>query len=319
MQSTVETLSIRGIESLQEGVKGASVEPVQLKPGFVSGRLTFADTGSGILTFGEVSGDIRLRGPLSEDTVTLGVLTQVTGTTSQWGKETRQGDFGIFPANVEHEAIYSADTNYLTVALAANDLDRWMESYQSRPKMNFWSSGSMYRTDPLQMKRLVERGRQVVLSVQNSPSILSYAEARQAMMDDFVDGFFDAFTGAGAIAEHGSDRCAAPHLLVRRAEDYCLDQESVCPRIGDICDSLGVSERTLRRAFIDVVGIPPTVYLRRLRLTRVRRQLACVQSQPCRVSDVAMQNGFWELGRFAAEYKCLFGELPSQTLGKSVQ
>jgi AraC-like DNA-binding protein len=38
------------------------------------------------------------------------------------------------------------------------------------------------------------------------------------------------------------------------------------------------------------------------------------------IADIAYQNGFYELGRFATTYKGLFGELPSQTMASpSVQ
>jgi AraC family ethanolamine operon transcriptional activator len=32
------------------------------------------------------------------------------------------------------------------------------------------------------------------------------------------------------------------------------------------------------------------------------------------VKSIALDSGFWELGRFAVEYKRLFGESPSETL-----
>jgi AraC family ethanolamine operon transcriptional activator len=39
-------------------------------------------------------------------------------------------------------------------------------------------------------------------------------------------------------------------------------------------------------------------------------------SQLATVSDVAVRYGFWHMSKFAADYRWLFGELPSQTLAK---
>ena len=57
-------------------------------------------------------------------------------------------------------------------------------------------------------------------------------------------------------------------------------------------------------------------YLRHLRLHRVRAELADASRtrSPAAVTTVASRWGFVHFGRFAQQYRQLFGESPSQTL-----
>lgn len=81
--------------------------------------------------------------------------------------------------------------------------------------------------------------------------------------------------------------------------------------IVELCASLGVSARTLRRAFLERFGLGPMTYYRRIRLNATRAALK--GSPPHGVAEVARQFGFHHLGNFAADYRCLFGERPSVT------
>lgn len=318
MAQTIEILPISGMETLQEGVKGATVEPVQLKPGRIEGSLAFAPTEAGTLTFGNVTGDIRLRGPLSADTVTVGILTQVSGRTTQWGAEMQSGDFGWFPPNVEHEAVYSATSTYLTIALPKSALERLCDRFEDPARRNFWSTGAMYRAPEDVTQNLLRRCQLAGEAMTAFPRLFSVREAREAMVEELLDYFATAFQGAGAIVECGPDDCRAPHALVRRAEDYLQDRIDSLIQVRHLCTELGVSERTLRRAFIDAVGLPPSTFIRNLRMSRVRQELLHADKSRSTVGDIAMQHAFWELGRFASEYRTLFGEYLADTLSTPI-
>jgi AraC family ethanolamine operon transcriptional activator len=101
--------------------------------------------------------------------------------------------------------------------------------------------------------------------------------------------------------------------LVRRAEDYlraCLGEPL---SLLDLCRELGVSERTLHYAFQEVRGLSPMAYFRACRLNAVRQELKTAPDRAS-VQEIAQRWGFWHPGEFAAAYRRLFGELPSQTL-----
>jgi len=55
-------------------------------------------------------------------------------------------------------------------------------------------------------------------------------------------------------------------------------------------------------------------YLNRRALHQVRRALKAANPSVATVTQVASEFGVWELGRFARDYRNLFGELPSETL-----
>ncbi len=84
--------------------------------------------------------------------------------------------------------------------------------------------------------------------------------------------------------------------------------------VADLCRVARVSERTLRYAFHDELDLSPHAFLRRLRLHAARRELMNAEGAVPHIAVVAYRQGFLELGRFAADYRRLFGELPSQTL-----
>jgi AraC family ethanolamine operon transcriptional activator len=101
--------------------------------------------------------------------------------------------------------------------------------------------------------------------------------------------------------------------LVRRADDYmraCLGEPL---SLLELCRELGVSERTLHYAFQEVRGLSPMAYFRAVRLNAVRQELKTA-ADTATVHEVAQRWGFWHTGEFAAAYRRLFGELPSQTL-----
>lgn len=83
--------------------------------------------------------------------------------------------------------------------------------------------------------------------------------------------------------------------------------------VNDLCSAAGVSERSLRRLFHDRFGISPKNYLNRIRLNSVRRDMKNCSYVDRNIADIANKHGFWHMGQFAADYRKLFGELPSQT------
>lgn len=82
--------------------------------------------------------------------------------------------------------------------------------------------------------------------------------------------------------------------------------------IAGICRRLGVSERTLQRAFQEHLGAGLRAYERERRLRGVHGAILA-EGDRRTITDIAMSFGFWHLGRFAGAYKALFGCSPTET------
>jgi AraC family ethanolamine operon transcriptional activator len=105
--------------------------------------------------------------------------------------------------------------------------------------------------------------------------------------------------------------------IVARSEDFAHRHTGEPVTIAQLSAVSGVSERSLRNAFYEVCAVGPKRYLRIRSLHHVRRALTRTGSGRSSVTDVATFHGFFELGRFAGEYKALFGEAPTETLQKT--
>jgi transcriptional regulator GlxA family with amidase domain len=81
--------------------------------------------------------------------------------------------------------------------------------------------------------------------------------------------------------------------------------------VADLSRIAGINQRTLSRAFREVHGVGPYRYLRYLRLSEVKRLL--LSAEDSTITQVAMQYGFRELGKFGVLYRKAFGESPSET------
>jgi AraC-like DNA-binding protein len=107
--------------------------------------------------------------------------------------------------------------------------------------------------------------------------------------------------------------------VVCQAEDFVRQHCGERISVSRLSTIVGVSERSLRNAFHDVYATGPKRYLMIRQLHRVRQALRAPRDIGWTVTDIATLHGFFELGRFAGDYKGLFGEGPSQTLSRARQ
>ena len=96
--------------------------------------------------------------------------------------------------------------------------------------------------------------------------------------------------------------------VVRRALRL-LSGAADLPRVSNLAGHLGVSERHLRRAFDEVVGLSPKEYSR---IVRFQRAFQSARMSPERTwSRIAQFHGYYDQAHMIAEFRALSGQTPS--------
>ncbi len=100
--------------------------------------------------------------------------------------------------------------------------------------------------------------------------------------------------------------------VLRKALDYIAAFPQEPLTVERLCMASAGSMSTLERAFAEHFGVSPKRYLMLSRFSGVRRALLNITDTRS-ITSVANEWGFWHMGKFAADYKRIFGQLPSET------
>ncbi len=153
--------------------------------------------------------------------------------------------------------------------------------------------------------------RELFAATEADSAALHHPNAQRSVVSALAGVLSAAVSGDGGIT-HAASRDARSRL-VERAKAYVLGRRETPVTVTELCEFLCVSRRTLQYCFQDVLGVNPVQYLRAIRLNGVRRELR-ERRTGLRIGDVAARWGFWHFSQFSADYRRMFGELPSETL-----
>jgi len=283
----------------KERAPGAwALMPIALERGFVQ----FIDEPCAALTHGVISRDVA----------GFGVALANTGGYRMNGHPVSGNVFAMFGPGAAHFASSSGPTRWAAVSFAPMDLGTALGALRGGEPPTL---GTVFRpvlAAPGAANAAVDLLFAALTTIESDPSAFATANARASLERSLLDAFARAVTSADSTAVQ--DRAKLPATrLVRQCEEYLESHLHLPVYIAELCALTGASERTLRNAFHTVYGVGPTRYLVQRRLALARRALRHAQPGDT-VTAIATRNGLWDLGRFAADYRALYGEPPSATL-----
>jgi len=147
-----------------------------------------------------------------------------------------------------------------------------------------------------------------------APAVIARPEAARGLEQALIEAMVGCLDGGEVHEDTAARRQHA--LILRRFHRVIEEHSDRALYIPELCRSVGVSERTLRVCCEEQLGMSPKRFLLLRRMSLARRALRETTPLETTVTEIATRYGFWQFGRFAGEYKALFGELPSAMLAR---
>jgi AraC-like DNA-binding protein len=206
------------------------------------------------------------------------------------------------PLQAASMSLPTEDMARLSIALTGRDLT---------PRLGMVS---LLASSPLldRLRRLHEAASRLAAT---APEIIASSDAARGLEKTLVDAMFDCLTQGGA-QEDASSR-GRHHAIAKRFRAFVEKNPEEPLYIADVCAATGVNKRTLHLCCQEQLGVGPKRYLMLRRMHLARRALAGGPANALSVTEIATRYGFWELGRFAVNYRAIFGESPSATLHRA--
>ncbi|AWK84884.1 helix-turn-helix domain-containing protein [Azospirillum thermophilum] len=255
------------------------------------------------------------------DMVVIGLPSLRSAPARFEGKEVEENDIMAFSGAKVCEFICSGPMSVLAIAIDA----RRLKDYRlTLPGMDRLRSGCFPSSHATKLRAELERLLNSVPEAGAAPQeaagpggLLRHAGVHMPILDRCLQ-VVEQITSDAPEPE----RSLAPsqrHVLVDRVVEYVRAHPDDTLSVAQIAQAVGVTTRMLEYSFASVLGITPKAWLRMIRLNAARRALKAADPRSATVAGIAMDHGFWHLGRFSTYYAAMYGEKPSDTLKARAQ
>ena len=302
-------------EQFQEVVEGSQLDHQMLRPGLCSAELARWHMGPITIDSGFYEFSTFVRGTFPSDRICIGIARGHRQQPWVNGYGIDENAIQVYAEGAELAYRSEPATRWMVISLSREHLQEISLLHLGRP-LSLVESGMVNLPVPqiyphrfLSLLDSLEKS--VVFSNQSAPTLLPRLYALCVEMLASTDARM-----AGILEERSRHRL---NTVLRADRALRAWAQSGQPYSSEnLCRQLATTERTLQLYFNQVLGFGPKAWFRNIAMNRVYRELRRHPREAGAVSEVALKYGFDHLGRFSRDYKFLFGESPSTTLGQSL-
>jgi AraC-like DNA-binding protein len=200
------------------------------------------------------------------------------------------------------------------IALDPFQLEQYGRALSGKP-FSLPSEGKILRPSPRNLARLRRLHAQVCRLAETRPKLLAHTEVARAIEQGLIQTLVACLTATSMRADGAIKRRHASIMI--RFEEVLADHLGEPLHTTELCELIGVTERTLRSCCAEFLGMSPVRYVLLRRLRRARVALRDAAPDGVTLLELVRGFGFTELGPFEAAYRAAFSETPLTTLQRA--
>jgi AraC-like DNA-binding protein len=238
-----------------------------------------------------------------------------SGPVPVWGgTELRPGEIVFHGRGERLHQPTSGSFVWNVIALDPLQLEKYGRALSGKP-FSLPSEGKILRPSPRNVARLRRLHTQVCRLAETKPRLLAHTEVARAIEQGLIETLVGCLTATKMRADDPTKRRHAS--IMKRFEEVLAEHLSEPLHTTELCELIGVTERTLRSCCAEFLSMSPVRYVLLRRLSRARVVLRDAASDGANLLELVRGLGFAELGLFEAAYGATFGETPLTTLQRA--
>ena len=251
----------------------------------------------------QVSAESMRRGSVPEGGITVGI-TAPDRLPNHWCGDVDNGDSVLKFPREEFIALTRRDFEGIIVTIGQPLVDAVAETFE----LDATVQDEAFRV-PAHPDDLTSLRRKTILLHEAASDPFNTDPVRvDALSFDLASAFLTVVAQAKTLPP---PRIGTRRRAFDRARGFIEAHAGEPLTIRDVSRAASVSARTLEYAFRDHAGLAPKAYLKMYRLNGVWHDLRR-RSDDTTITDIANHWGFWHMGQFAADFRRMFGVLPSE-------